>query len=273
MATVSDISRRVRTELGDTLETFRAPIRGDGVQQDFPLPDRNISSTSVEVFKIHEDMTTEDLVLTTDYTINYDDGDIHFVVAPAPDETVIVSGSSFGIFSDTEIMTFITDALVQHCMDRTATKHYRDSHGFIQYDRVPMDLSNMPDQEAPLVAMLATIHGLWALATDASTDINVQTSEGTSIPRGQRHQQLLSQIAALTDWYERLSLTMGVGIFAPEVFTMRRVSRQTGRLVPVFRDREYDENGPPVRVIPPIGNRDADPDGPASPWWPSPMGY
>jgi hypothetical protein len=68
-------------------------------------------------------------------------------------------------------------------------------------------------------------------------------------------------------------MAMGVGLKAPEVMDMRRVSRTTGRLVPIFEDREYDEHGPPIRKLPPRGNRDEDPDGPASPFWSGGWGY
>ena len=60
---------------------------------------------------------------------------------------------------------------------------------------------------------------------------------------------------------------------APEVLDMRRMSRTTGRLVPVFESREYDESGPPIRKLPPRGNRDEDADGPASPFWSGGWGY
>lgn len=273
MAAVSDISGRIRSELGDTLEPFRTSVRGDGVQEDFVLINRNVSPTSVSVFEINPDGTIRDLVVTTDYTLDAADGDIHFVVPPAPDSTIIVEGSSYGLFSDAELSNFVNDAVAQHCMDRMVTTRYRDGHGFITYDRVKMNIDNLPDSEVGLVGLLATIQTLWAMATDASTDINVQTSEGTVIPRGQRHSQLLTQIAALMDWYERLSLAMGVGIFAPEVFNLRRISRSTGRLIPLFMDREYDEHGLPTRLVPPVQDRDADPDGPVSPWWSGPGGF
>jgi hypothetical protein len=46
---------------------------------------------------------------------------------------------------------------------------------------------------------------------------------------------------------------LGVGLYAIEVTNLRRVSRTTGRLVPLFREREYDDYTLPERILPPIG--------------------
>lgn len=273
MATLTDVVRRTRGHLGDTLTPFRSVLRGDGEQKKFSLPNRNVSSADLSVFRINPDDTEVDLMLNTDFTLDATNGIVTFTNAPVEDSKTIVQGSSYGFMPDDELTDYINDAVAMHFKDRQHVVRYRESHGFIQYDRVPMTLDNMPDEEVNLVAMLAAIQALWALSTDAASDIDVQTSEGTSIPRGQRHRQLLTQIAELTAWYKELSLMLGVGVFAPETFDLRRVSRTTGRLVPIFVDREYDEYGPPVRKTIQMPSRDQDPDGPVSPWWPGPAGY
>jgi hypothetical protein len=104
-----------------------------------------------------------------------------------------------------------------------------------------------------MIVMLACTEAMWALATDAATDINVQTADGTSVDRGQRFAQIQKQIELLTDRYKMLCEKMGVGLYAIEVTNLRRVSRTTGRLVPIFREREYDDYSLPKRVLPPIG--------------------
>jgi hypothetical protein len=104
-----------------------------------------------------------------------------------------------------------------------------------------------------MVVMLAAIEAMWALSTDAATDINVQTSDGTSVDRGQRFAQIQTQIGMLTDRYKTLCEKMGVGLYSIEVSNLRRVSRTTGRLVPLFREREYDDHSLPQRILPPIG--------------------
>lgn len=273
MATEAQIIERVRLELGDLTEPFRVSIRGTGGQDDFDIPARNILPQTLKVFQIHGDDSITDYVLDVDYTVDSKNGIITFTEAPYEDARILIEGNSFGIFSDAELSHFVHDAIAQHLKDRNVEKRYRDGRGFIKYDRMPMELEDLPPEENILVSLLATVEALWALATDASLDIDVQTAEGTSLPRGQRWRQLTAQIDLLTEKYKDLSLMMGVGLFAPEVLTMRRVSRTTGRLVPIFQAKEYDETGPPIRKTPPAHTRDSDPDGPHSPWFSGGWGY
>lgn len=271
MATAASILSRVRLELGDLPERFRTTLDGNGEQDDFDLNGRNLDPTSIQVYTVNPD-NTQSIIPSADYVVDSSQGRILFDNPLDQDEHVIVEANTYGLFNDAELGTFVDEALNQHLVGRTVTHRYRDGHGFIRYDRQTMDITNLPSVEQPLVAMLAAIEALWALSTDASMDIDVSTSEGTQIPRGQRFRQIVEQITNLTEKYETLSLALGVGLFAPEVINLRRISRQTGRLVPIFVPREYDETGPPVRVVPPVGRRFEDPDGPASPWYPTGFG-
>lgn len=274
MATEAEIIKRVRLELGDLSEPFRASMRGTGNKDDWDLPARNILVDTVSVFRVDPDTNTiTNLVADVDYMLDPVNGLLTFATPPAEDALLIAEGNSYGIFSDEEIAHFVHEAAGQHLRGRTVNRRYRDGRGFIKYDRSPMTLEHLPDEENLLVAILATVEALWALATDASLDIDVQTAEGTSLPRGQRWRQLISQIDLLTNKYQDLSLMMGVGLFAPETRDLRRVSRTTGRLVPIFQSREYDETGHPTRKTPPINTTDSDPDGPHSPWFSGGWGF
>jgi hypothetical protein len=271
MATEASLLKDVRLELGDVLESFRDSFRGVENQDDFDLPARNINSLTV--YRVDPDVGIVDLVEEVDYRLDKTEGIITFTTPPEVDALHVVEGKANGIFTDEELLHFLHAAESQHLKDRTTEVRFRDGNGFIRYDRAQMTLDNLPREEEILVTLLAAIEALWALSTDAATDIDVTTAEGTHIPRGQRWRQLTAQIDTLTDKYEKLSLMMGVGLFAPEVFNVRRVSRQTGRLVPIFKSREYDETGPPIRKLPPRTNRDEDPDGPESPFWAGGWGY
>lgn len=272
MATETSLIGKARLELGDTLEAFRTTFRGTGDQDDYDLPAQNIAG-ALNVFAVGGDDSITTLVESTDYVVNRATGIITFTTPPEQDALYVVEGNANGIFTDAEWSIFMEAAVAQHLMNRTVQRRYRDGYGFIRYDRKQMTLEDLPPQEEILVVLLATIEAVWALSTDASSDIDVSTAEGTHIPRSQRWRQLISQIDILTDKYKELSLMMGVGLFAPEVMNLRRVSRTTGRLVPVFEEREYDESGPPIRKLPPRGNRDEDPDGPLSPFWAGGWGY
>lgn len=272
MATEADLISRVRQEIGDQSEPFRQTYRGTGFQTQFDLPSERVSTTGLSVFTT--DAVTDptappvnaNLVLDTDYTLDADNGIIQLVQPLTKDWMLTAQGVAFGMFTDDELAQYVRDAVLQHTSgDESQVTRYRDAYGFIQYSVVATTLANLPGVEELPVAMLAAINALWTLLIDASTDIDVTTAEGTHIPRTQRFSQLEQLIAALTDRYKSLCSLLGVGLYRIEVSNLRRVSRQTGRLVPLYVEREYDDNSLPVRIVAPIDRRDADPDGPPSP--------
>lgn len=271
MASLTSLISGARLELGDRLEPFRESFRGTGDKNDYDLPGQNIRDLTV--FQVGGDAAIIPFVENTDYTVDRRNGIITFTEAPEQDALIVVEGTLYGVFTDEEWEHFINAAAAQHLKGRTTQVRYRDGHGFIKYDRKSMELEDLPREEEILITLLATIEALWALSTDAATDIDVTTAEGTHIPRGQRWRQLTAQIDVLTDKYKELSMAMGVGLFVPETMDIRRVSRTTGRLVPIFVPREYDEHGPPIRKLPPRGDRDADPDGPSNPYWSGGWGF
>lgn len=271
MATLETLRNHVRLELGDIAEHFRESFRGTGEKDDWDLPARNVDT--VTVYQVDNNDALIPFVENTDFTVDRGKGVITFSDPPEEDALLVVEGTNFGIFNNDEVDHFISAAAGQHLFGRTVERRYRDGHGFIRYDNEPMDLEDLPKEEEILVTLLTTIEALWALSTDASLDIDVRTAESTDVPRGQRYRQLTAQIDLLTDKYKDISLMLGVGLYAPEVMDMRRVSRTTGRLVPIFRPREYDETGEPQRKLPDRSTRDLDRDGPRNPFWSGGWGY
>lgn len=264
MASVESILQRVRMQLGDNAEPFRETYRGTNTQDEFDLPVVRISRASLHVFTV-DGATITDLALDTDYTLDPETGVLRLNAGPlAKDVLLVAEGSAFGMFTDEELAHFVGDALLQHTNESYDSVRYRDANGFIRFERIKQDADNLPEVEELPVSMLATIEALWALSTDAATDIDITTSEGTQISRGQRFVQLQTQIQLLTDKYKELCAMLNVGLWRIEVMNLRRVSRTTGRLVPVYVEREYDDHSSPTRITPPIDARDADFDGPPS---------
>jgi len=262
MATTASIIARVRRELGDFEQHFRASLRADGEQTVFDLPATNV--VGVSVTKIHGGDVVL-LITGTDFTLDGQEGTIAFDEAPEDATVFMVEGTCTGLFTDEEIGHYVHDAFTQHTHGVLVSTRYRDEHGFIEYVDEAMTLETLPEVEELLVALLATIEALWALSTDASTDIDIQTAEGTSVPRSQRYAQLRHQIDVLTEKYTDLCKQLNVGLHRIEVGTLRRVSRTTGRLIPVFTEREYDDHRLPTRQLPKIDKRDQDESGIPSP--------
>lgn len=278
MANMASMITRVRQELGDFGHPFRDTFRGTGDQVQYSLSGTNISTTAGFTASWVHDNQVVLLVQgdAADYAVEAEEGIIHLLsasVSPLPDgDTLVVTGTSNGMFSDLELMGYIQDAVLQHSHDATTEVRYRDENGFIELDVEPVTLFSLPEIEELPVALLATIEAMWALATDAASDIDVSTADGTSVPRSQRFQQIRGQIDALTEKYTWICQQLNVGIARIEMFTLRRVSRLNNRLVPVFVEREYDDWRYPDRILPPINARDRDNSGVLSPtmgggWW------
>ena len=268
---MADVIKRVRIELGDTGAPFSDSFTGTGTLTMYDLTEFNIWDVSATWVR---DLVPVTLVADVDYSLNTQEGRIYLLppVGALPQgDKLIVSGKSGGLFSDDELAMFVNDSVLQHTKGREIQERYKDSNGFIKYHHVPVTLSNLPDIEGSLLAYRATIEALWALATDASTDVDISSADGTTVPRSQRYRQLRQQIDGLTERYNDLCAQLNVGLNRLEVGKLRRVSRMTGRLVPVFASREYDDYDLPRREITPVDVHNEDDSAVPSPafggWW------
>lgn len=266
MATVSDIISRVRTELGDPLQPFRTSALCDGFTAWFDLPKQRLVPGSL-VVDVVTGAGLVTLTLDTDYQVDYLLGQLNLTNAPSNGASLIVSGTAWAMFSDDDLVVYISDAVNEHCFNRDITERRFDKFGFVDYRHTSMTLSNLPAIEEPLVAWLATVHALWTLANDAATDASIQTAEGTVVDRATRYEQVMRQISALTERYQEFCGQLNVGPYRWETLQLRRTSTRTGRLEPVFKPREYDDPAWPQRELPPIDHRNDDNSGIPSPIW------
>ncbi|MEV6309982.1 hypothetical protein AB0M10_15455 [Streptomyces sp. NPDC051840] len=270
MATLAGIIDRVRAEIGDVGSPFVDTFLGGDELASYDLSETGVTEVAA---RVSVPPGTVDLVADVDYVLDPGQGRI-VLVAPEYSplrhgQTLIVRGVAEGMFTDADLERYIGDAVEQHVYGRELTTRYRDARGFIRYERVPVSLENLPAVEEPLLAALASIGVMWTLATDASTDIDISTAEGTFVPRTQRYRQLIAHIGEVQQRYNTLAQQLNVGLGRIEMFTARRVSRTTNRLVPVFRGREYDDTSRPVRLLPPVdGSAYDDESGVPSPAYP-----
>jgi hypothetical protein len=211
-------------------------------------------------------------VTSTTYTVNAELGKVILGQPIAVNATLIISGTSWALFSDMDLYRTILESCNQHVYGSEIEERYRDAHGFIGFRETPKTLLNLPAIEEPLVIMLSVINAFWSMANDAATDANIQTAEGTAIDRTTRYQHLMQQIQALTARYQDYCGQLNVGLYRAETLQLRRTSRTTGRLVPLFRPREYDDHRWPQREIPAVDHRNDDNSGVPSPLWSSNWG-
>ena len=163
-------------------------------------------------------------------------GTVTFTQTPKNGAPIVVSGTHYRYFTSAELTTFLNTAVTQHTDNRT------DSYGS------NITIASIPPVEEYPVALLATVEALWALATDSAFDINITAPDGVNIPRGQRFQQLSSIIQARKEQYRELCSALNVGLWRIEMGILRRVSRTTNKLIPIYMSQEVDDSTKPERV-------------------------
>lgn len=257
---LADLVARVRQEIGDPLQSFTTIETGDGTTSFFNLPKSHISTSGFQV-QITDGVQVNTLTLGTDYQIEFNTGELQ-LTSPVPNQsTLIVSGSAYAMYSDTDLQPHIADGVRWHVYNITTPERYQARDGWITYRDVPKNLENLPRIEEPLLVMRCALNVLWGLANDLATEMNVSTAEGTSLDHGELYGRIMNQIAALNDRYVTDCATLNVGPYRIEMLTQRRVSQTTGRLVPIYVDREYDDVRYPTRELPPVDRRYEDSSG------------
>jgi hypothetical protein len=230
VTTNAELIDRVRLELGDQSTTFDITVVGNGTATRFETGTYPLDGASISI-------TIAGTPLTTGAVVEERTGVITFDTAPAAGASVRFRGTKFRYFGSVDLQKFLDTAIAEHVHNRT--DHYGRQ----------MTIDNLPGVEVYPLALLATVSALWALATDASFDIDIQAPDGVSIPRSERYRQLMEMIGQRQEQYRDLCAALNIGLYRIEVFNLRRVSKQTGRLVPIYVEKEIENNLPPVRVF------------------------
>lgn len=229
MATLSALSDRLRAELGDTGKSFVFQAVGDGTTKRFALGQAPVDGYTLTI-------KVDGVDVSVDCSVEELTGTLIFPEAPGLHEEILVSGTYFRYFTNSEITQYVQTALLEH------------SNGRQTASGSAVDVSNLPAVEEYPVIILASSMALFTLATDASFDINIFAPDGVTIPRSERYRQLMEIVQARKEQYRELCTLLGIGLYGIEVFTLRRISRTTNRLVPVYKPQEVDDGSIPQRV-------------------------
>lgn len=231
MASLTDFVTKVRTELNDIAKQFSKALVGDGTTTAF-----NLDVKPVDVNTLYVKVNGSVQANPANYTVDANYGIIHFTSAPANGATISVTGNVFRYFSDVDLEYFINTAVGQHLYNRS------DAFGR------QMTLSLLPEVEVYPVTILSLIEALYALATDSSFDIDITAPDGVHIPRAQRYSQLMGIIAQRQEQYRNICAALNIGLWRVEMGTLRRISRTTNKLVPIYMAQEVDDARQPERV-------------------------
>jgi hypothetical protein len=229
MATVSSLVDRVRLELGDLGKSFVTQFVADGTTNRFKLHYAPLDSTTIVVYQNGID-------ISDDCTVEESTGVLITADVPADGAEMLVSGTYYRYFTGAELVTIVNDALAQH------TGGHPDSVGRT------VTAAMLPVLEEYPVTIYAVTLALYTLATDASFDIDIAAPDGVSIPRAERYRQLMDMVNARQAQYRELCVHLGVGLYKIDVFTLRRISKATGRYIPVYKPQEVDDRSYPQRV-------------------------
>lgn len=230
MTTLNSLVDRVRLELGDQASSFEVSFLCDGTQTRFETGYFPLDGTSLTITVDGDAVNLED-VLVEERT-----GLVVLPSAPDADAMLVVSGTRYRYFGSVDMTTFIDAAVAQHLHNRTDAFNRQVS------------LANLPIVEEYPLAILATTLALMALVTDASFDIDILAPDGVNIPRSERYRQLMDMLATRQQQYKDLCAALNIGLNRIEVFKLRRISRTTNKLVPVYIAQEIDDYSKPVRV-------------------------
>ena len=229
MATLATLSERLRYELGDIPRSFVETFEGDGSTTRYQLSIAPIEGSSL-IVKVNG------VNVSNSTSVEEQSGMVVLAVAPIPGYNVVISGTAFKYFTTSEISQYINTAFIQHAGSTT------DSNG----SRATL-LSLAGIEEYPLI-LLASTMALYTLATDAAFDIDIISPDGVSIPRSERFRQLSEMINSRKEQYRELCNLLNIGLHRIEVFNLRRISRLTNKLVPIYRPQEIDDASLPQRV-------------------------
>ena len=238
MSTAS-ITTKTRMVVQDTGRPFACNVvlQGvDGISSSnvFDLPVESISQTSNPPIVVLNGQVLQPNA-TPLYVIDYKFGVISFAQPPPlltqTTGSLGVTGWTYDFFDDDEVAQAVSDAFSMHTAD------YEPS---FYIDPMPGE-AGIPTVEEILVAYLAAVELLWFRSTDASQEVDIHTPEGVTIPRSQRYEQILRQVDALQAQYQTQAAALGVGLWRIQVLNQRRVSYTTNRLVPIFREQEYNQ--------------------------------
>ena len=236
LATITAKAHLIPRDFG---ETFQARVTGDGATARYTLPRDNVEVSAA--YLPGPPLVTLTSVAANpvagQYTVDGGPGVITLGTPLANGAVLVVDGMAYVGLRPTHMDSYIDIAFQMHARGRLPVPTY----------------DTLPPHEEYLVALLAVVEMLWALGTEAAQEIDVLTPEGVNIPRSQRFAQIMALIDRIMAHYKELAAAFNVGPYAIRVLTLRRVSRTTNRLVPIYIPQEFDDRTfPPVRVFPPL---------------------
>ena len=236
MATMEELSAGARTFLRDYPQYFevdQGPLNTLSIRLPHPL----IAQDTLGVYIADpslDGVVAQPPVLTNSWQLDARNGILKITEPTALGKEVIVNGYHYSWFLDSDLAF-----------------HAKQVWGEMTYYST-LNLDKISTAQSEVVMLGTVVHALWSLTMELSLDIDVSTPEGMFIPAHQRYAQVLQMAQFWEGEYNTKAGLMNMGLGALEQFRLRRVAYLTGRYVPVYKDREIDDQRWPQRLFPPI---------------------
>jgi len=231
MATIKDIEEIARTYLRDFPKFFQVsfPVVG----RTYELGHINLDTSSIWVAK-HSGSGSASTLAPSDYTIDPRNGVLRLASTLPSGTNLLVEGYYYEWVTPTDLSFYTKHAVEKHLVNT----------GIGIEELAPVVIN--------AIGIAAICESLWALMTEFSRDIDVMTSESIHIPASQRFRMVQGLLAQWEEEYKRHAVALNIGYDRLEVFTLRRTSRSTNFLVPLYRPRELGDYTVPERLWPTI---------------------
>lgn len=232
MASTSEVAAGARGMLRDHPKYFEI-TEGPLNVLTLRLPHPLISPTTLQVYITNNDDPPV-VALTTQWVLDEHNGILKLSDPAYIGQTVTVAGYHFVWFSESDLNLAMLQSAAEQMYNRDMT------------------VEDMSPVEAEVLAIGTVVRALWSLSIELALDIDVSTPEGMYIPAHQRYSQVVAQMQFWEGQYQERLGSLNIGLGALEQFRLRRVSQTTGRYVPVYVDREFDDPRWPDRLYPEI---------------------
>ncbi len=232
MATFDDVVTIARNYLRDFPKFFQVSF--DALGRTYQLGHTNVDAESLWVASYipNTPSASATAIGTTGYSLDSRNGILRLTNPPSTSAKVMVEGYYY---------EWVTPADLEFYSRKAIQKHLHSLNS---------DLTELSDAVINAIGIAAICESLWALMTEYSRDIDIITSESVHIPASQRFRMVQALLAQWEEEYKRHATALNIGIDRMEVFSLRRISRTTGYLVPLYKAREIGEYSPVERLWP-----------------------
>jgi len=229
MATLTPLEHTMqlaRNYLRDFPKFFQVSF--DAIGRTYELGQTNVDSTTLWIASTNGASATE--LTTSQYSLDNRNGILRMATTPTAGTKIMVEGYYY---------EWILPEDLQFYSERSINFHT---------PTINVPLEQASPAVLDVVGLGALVEALQALMTEYARDIDVMTSESIHIPGSQRFRMLQNLIQQWEVEYRKHANNLNIGPERIEQFSLRRVSRTTNRLVPLYKSKELGDYGPMERI-------------------------